>query len=107
MSTLTSSKRLHHTEIGYHYLREAYDAFKDAGAIHTAARIKACLKSAEGAVRHALRLDALGEEDRAKLRKIRVHRRRPSKVTRKPRRKRTREGLTGKTLARLSNSDPS
>lgn len=69
--SVSPKQRLHHTEIGYHYLREAYDAFKWAGAIHTAARIRACLKSAQGAVRHAERLERSGPGNRT----IRVHRR--------------------------------
>lgn len=75
---VSPKQRLHHTEIGYHYLREAYDAFKWAGAIHTAARVRACLKSAQGAVRHAERLERSGPGNRT----ITVHRRRPSKFWR-------------------------
>ena len=74
MSTRIDSKRLGYTTHAYRCVIEAYDALKACGAIHAAARVKACLKSVEGAVRHAERLNYLGDEDLAKMRKIRRHR---------------------------------
>lgn len=75
MSTNIETHRLIATEKAYRYVHLAYQELKACGAIHAAARVKACLKSVEGAVRHARGLDLRGEEAIAKMKKIRVHRR--------------------------------
>lgn len=63
MSTLVESKRLHLTSSAYQLITEAHTRLKLAGAVDAAARVKACLNSVRGAVRHATSLNHLGDED--------------------------------------------
>lgn len=72
---VTQSPRVIDTEIAYRHLIEAYKLLKACGAIHAAARVKNCLKSAEGAIRHARRLEGTESTPFAPKFHVRVHRR--------------------------------
>lgn len=57
MSHRLESQRRIDTEYALRCVTLAYDRLKACGAIHAAARVRTCLKSVEGAVRHARRLE--------------------------------------------------
>lgn len=67
------TQRLSNTRQAYTLVTAAYGLLTRAGAIHAAAKVGATLKSVQGAVRHAQRLE---DTDHPPNRKIRVHRRR-------------------------------
>jgi hypothetical protein len=63
--------RLLATQHAYSLAREAYRVLQEAGAVHAAARQRSVLKSLQGAVRHAARL----QHGPPPVRTITVHRR--------------------------------
>jgi hypothetical protein len=71
MSTLITSKRLHLTLRAYRNMIDARDDLKAAGAVCALRRVRQAIKSVQGAVRHATRLEFIGDEDRAKMRRRR------------------------------------
>ncbi len=67
--------RLHNAKKARAALHAALEYCKASGLIRLEAKVRACLKSAEGAVRHAERLQGKSPAERRKMKRIRVHRR--------------------------------
>ena len=65
--------RYYLTQNAERLIAEAYRQLRQAGAIHAAARVGACRKSVQGAVRHASRL--LNSPECPPKFQVRVHRR--------------------------------
>jgi myo-inositol-1-phosphate synthase len=76
MSTFIESKRLTYTSAALIHIGEAQKLLKQCGAVNAHAAVLQAKKSVEGAVRHAQRLNHLGDEDLLKMKRHRkAHRR--------------------------------